>query len=438
MTNTTDQAPIEGVRFDSNGLLPCVLQDARTGDVLTLAFMNAESFRQTLETGLVTFYSRSRKQLWVKGETSGNIMRVAELLLDCDGDALVAKVIPEGPACHTGDKHCFFQPVFKNKDVLAEIENAEAPVLSWGARLGDLMDNVRSLLQDRKTRLPEGSYSTYLFSKGLDKILKKLGEESTEVIIAAKGNNRTELSEELCDLLFHMLVLMVEKEVSLEDIRRVMDARHHGDEAATPGGQATEVKVSRPEGCEALEQQLLNQLPPELHRDVTRALEVMYRAHAGQTREEGLPYALHPLQVALIAVEEVKLREREHVLAALLHDVLEDDMATTPAELAEKFGDDAASAVVLLTKMYKRDGTPKDLGLQRYYQGLRGAPGWVKAIKLCDRVHNLRTLGETSRTPEQIQHYLKDTRANLLPLAASSMDQALLRAGELLLKELYK
>jgi phosphoribosyl-AMP cyclohydrolase / phosphoribosyl-ATP pyrophosphohydrolase len=439
MTDFTDSAPIEGVRFDSSGLLPCVLQDARTGEVLTLAFMNAESFKQTLDTGLVTFYSRSRKQLWVKGETSGNIMRVAELLLDCDGDALVAKVIPEGPACHTGDKHCFFQPLIANKDVQAEVKQAKetAHVLSWGARLGTLMEDVRSLLQERKTRLPEGSYSTYLFSKGLDKILKKLGEEATETIIAAKGTDKQALNEELCDLLFHMLVLMVEKEVGLEDIRRVMDARHRGD-AVAPNSPDTEVKVSRPEGCQELEERLLKQLDPELHRDVTRGLEVMYRAHAGQSREEGVPYAQHPIEVALIAVEEVKMREREHVLAALLHDVLEDDMSTTPAELAEKFGEDTASAVVLLTKMYKRDGTPKELGLQRYYQGLRGAPGWVKAVKLCDRVHNLRTLAATSRPPTQKQSYLKDTRDNLLPLAASSIDQQLLKAGDLLLQELYK
>lgn len=212
--------------FDKDGLLPCVLQDARNGDVLTLAYMNAESFTQTLKTGLVTFYSRSRKQLWTKGETSGNIMRVAELKLDCDGDALVAKVIPEGPACHTGEPDCFFETVFKNKNLLSGLENAPETATGWGAKFGALMEDVRTLLQDRKAQRPEGSYSAYLFDEGLDKILKKVGEESAETIIAAKGDNKGELVGEICDLLFHTLVLMVEKQVSFEDLRRVIQDRH--------------------------------------------------------------------------------------------------------------------------------------------------------------------------------------------------------------------
>lgn len=132
MSEFTEVQPIDGLRFDSNGLMPCVMQDARDGTVLTLAWMNAEAFRKTLETGLVTFWSRSRKQLWVKGETSGNIMRVAELKLDCDGDALVARVLPEGPACHTGEADCFFKTVFKNKAVLSEIEDAPQAAQGWG------------------------------------------------------------------------------------------------------------------------------------------------------------------------------------------------------------------------------------------------------------------------------------------------------------------
>lgn len=437
MSDFTEQAPVEGLKFDSSGLIPCIMQDARTGDVLTLAWMNLAAFRTTLETGLVTFWSRSRKQLWVKGESSGNTMRVAELKLDCDGDALVARVLPDGPACHTGEGDCFFQTVFKNKAVLGEIEQAEQPALGWGARFGALMDDVRTLLQERKTKLPEGSYSTYLFTKGLDKILKKLGEEATETIIAAKGEKRSELVGEMCDLVFHLMVLMVQKDISFEDIRRVMEKRHRGDEkpAAPP---ETELKVSRPPECEPLEKRLLNQLEPGLHRDVTRALELMYRAHAGQTRDGGLPYATHPLEVALLAVENVKLRERDEVITALLHDVLEDDLNTTPAQLSQAFGDNVSGAVVLLTKMYKRDGTPKELGLERYYEGLRRAPGWIKAVKMCDRVHNLRCLPTSGRSTEEIEKYRKETRANLLPLAASSMDQRLLKAGDLLLKELYK
>jgi phosphoribosyl-ATP pyrophosphohydrolase/phosphoribosyl-AMP cyclohydrolase len=439
MSDFTEQAPVEGLRFDSNGLIPCILQDASSGEVLTLAWMNVEAFKKTLNTGLVTFYSRSRKQLWTKGDTSGNFMRVAELRLDCDGDALVARVLPQGPACHTGEGDCFFQTVFKNKAVLSELEDQPQPA-GWGARFGALMDDVRTLLQERKAKLPAGSYSTYLFTKGLDKILKKLGEETTETIVAAKGTNRADLVGEMCDLLFHVMVLMVEKEVSFEDLRRVMDKRHRGDD----GGDETdmvpqlELKVSRPPECEALEKRLLNQLEPGVQRDVTKALEVMYRAHAGQEREGGLPYATHPLEVAILAVEQVKLRGAREVIAALLHDVLEDDMKTTPAELTEKFGAEVCSAVVTLTKMYKRDGSPKDAGLVRYYQTLRSAPGWVRAIKLCDRVHNLRTLPESGRSREETEHYRKESRANLLPLAASTMDQPLLKAGDLLLKELYK
>ncbi|MCA8910353.1 MAG: bifunctional phosphoribosyl-AMP cyclohydrolase/phosphoribosyl-ATP diphosphatase HisIE [Planctomycetes bacterium] len=438
MSEFTEVQPIDGLRFDSNGLMPCVMQDARDGTVLTLAWMNAEAFRKTLETGLVTFWSRSRKQLWVKGETSGNIMRVAELKLDCDGDALVARVLPEGPACHTGEADCFFKTVFKNKAVLSEIEDAPQAAQGWGAQLGALMDDVRTLLQERKDTLPEGSYSSYLFKKGINKILKKLGEEATETIVAAKSESRSDLVGEMCDLVFHLMVLMVEKEISFEDLRRVMDDRHRGDnedetETATP-----EVKITRPAECEPLEARLFQQLEPGLHHDVTRALEVMYRAHAGQVRDEGTPYATHPLEVALIAVEDVKLREHDEVIAALLHDVLEDDMQTTPQELTDKFGEGVSGAVVLLTKMYKRDGSPKDMGLQRYYQGLRNAPGWVRAVKLCDRIHNLRTLDNSGRSKDRIDQYRKDTRANLLPLAASSMDQKLLRAGELLLQEIYK
>lgn len=434
MSDFTEQAPVSGVRFDSAGLLPCVLQDAASGEVLTLAYMNAESFKQTLASGVVTFYSRSRKQLWVKGETSGNTMRVLELKLDCDGDALVARVLPDGPACHTGEPDCFFQTIYKNKQVQDEAQTQPQPH-GWGAKLGALLEDVRTQLQSRKASMPEGSYSTYLFSKGLDKILKKLGEEATETIVAAKGTDQKELAGELCDLLFHMLVLMVEKSISLEDLRRVMDGRHRKDEAPAP---ASEVKVGKPEGCEALEHRLLKQLDGAMHRDIQRALEVMYRAHKGQMRDGGGAYATHPLSVAIICAEEVKLRQRDEIIAALLHDVLEDDMQTTPAELTEKFGVNVSSAVVTLTKMYKRDGTPKELGLQRYYQGLRAAPGWVRAIKMADRVHNLRTLEQSGRERAEIDKYRKETRDNLLPLAASSMDQALLKAGDLLLKELYK
>lgn len=443
MSEPTERAPAEitHIKWDESGLVPCVMQDAITGDVLTLAWMNPEAFRKTLQTGLATFWSRSRKELWTKGETSGNTMRLVELKLDCDGDALIARVIPAGPACHTGAKDCFFNPIHADAAAQAEVEKAQGDKTpaGWGAKLGTLMEDVRTLLTSRKTTLPEGSYSTYLFNKGIDKILKKLGEETAETIIAAKGDDKAALSGEMCDLLFHLLVLMVEKSISLEDLRRVMEARHRKDDKGNTGQiSAGEVKVSRPAGCEPLETRLLSQLDPVLHRDILRALEVMYRAHKGQNRDEGTPYATHPLGVALIAAEELKLRSRDEIIVALLHDVLEDDMKTTPNELTEKFGESVSGAVVLLTKMYKRDGSPKDMGLQRYYQGLRSAPGWVRALKMCDRIHNLRSLPSSGRSAADIQKYLKETRANLLPLAASSMDQGLLRAGDLLLKELYK
>ncbi|HRJ77143.1 MAG TPA: HD domain-containing protein [Planctomycetota bacterium] len=164
----------------------------------------------------------------------------------------------------------------------------------------------------------------------------------------------------------------------------------------------------------------------------------MYRAHAGQTRDEGVPYATHPLHVALLGVEECKMRGREEVLAALLHDVLEDHMETTPQDIEKLFGATVAEAVVLLTKMYKRDGSPKEMGLRRYYEGLRGAPVWVKAVKILDRVHNLRTLPKSGRGAEHIAQYRKATRENLLPLCATSTDNRLLKSAELLLVELQR
>lgn len=443
--------PAKAIKWDKNGLLPCVLQNAATGEVLTLAYMNAESFAETLRSGQIVFWSRSRKELWRKGETSGNTMRVAELLLDCDGDALVARVIPAGPACHTGESDCFFTSIHRDEAALAEVQKPEHQS-GFGERLGGLMEKVRTLLQTRKQEMPEGSYSTYLFKAGLDKILKKLGEEATETIIAAKGDDRAALVGEMCDLVYHLLVLMVQREISLEDLRRIMEERHHKKGGAATTGRLTqkevaarmaesrepELKISRPEGCLELEERLMRQLDAAIRRDVTRALELMYRAHAGQTRDEGVPYATHPLEVALIAVEECKMRGREEVISALIHDVLEDHLATTPKDIEDAFGAVVAEAAVTLTKMYKRDGTPKELGLRRYYEGLRGAPSWLRAVKICDRVHNLRTLPRSGRGADHIAQYKKATRENLLPLCATSTDPRLLKAAELLLQELHR
>ncbi|MCF6228256.1 MAG: bifunctional phosphoribosyl-AMP cyclohydrolase/phosphoribosyl-ATP diphosphatase HisIE [Planctomycetes bacterium] len=213
---------MDGIKWNADGLVPCVMQDKDSGDVLTLAWMNEEALNKTLETGFVTFWSRSRNELWTKGETSGNTMQLAHLKLDCDGDALVALVKPNGPACHTGEPDCFFQTLFKDKSLLDDKLIKED--------FGGLIAKVRRLLQERKVQMPEGSYSTYLFSEGLDKILKKIGEEATETVIAALRDDREDLKGELCDLLFHMLVLMVEKDISLEDLRRVMAGRHSSDD----------------------------------------------------------------------------------------------------------------------------------------------------------------------------------------------------------------
>lgn len=421
--------PIDQAQFNHDGLIPCVMQDAATGEVLTLAWMNRDALAKTLETGQVTFWSRSRKQLWTKGETSGNTMQLVELKLDCDSDALVARVNMGGPACHTGENDCFFRSIHSTDTPVAD-------ATSFGGSLGALLEDVRTLLQTRKADLPEGSYSTYLFRKGLDKILKKIAEEAGETVIAAKNNDKPELVGEICDLVFHLLVLMVEKEISLEDVRRVMSERHAGDSGATK--PTPNLKISRPEGCQELEERLLRHLDPSMHHEVTRALEQMYRSHAGQEREEGGAYATHPLHVALIAVEDCNMRNPNEVIAALLHDALEDDLSLMPTDVASAFGSDVAEAVVTLTKMYKRDGMPREMGLKRYYHGLRSAPSWVRAVKLCDRVHNLRTLDATARSEENKAAYRKETRDELLPMAASSIHQSLLKAGALLLQEMHR
>lgn len=200
---------LDKLKFDEKGLIPAIVTDAKTGEVLTLAYMNKESLEITLEKGLTCFFSRSRQELWLKGETSGNYQHVVSITADCDCDALEVKVNKDGPACHTGENSCFFNE-------LAVSEEAK-PAFS--------MDGLYELLWGRKTQMPEGSYTTYLFSKGLDKILKKIGEESTEVIIGAK-NCREETVYEIADLAYHVMVLMVEMGISVEDIRNELASRH--------------------------------------------------------------------------------------------------------------------------------------------------------------------------------------------------------------------
>ncbi len=200
---------IDELKFDANGLIPAIVVDSLSKKVLTLAYMNRESLQISMEKGLTCFYSRSRQELWLKGETSGNYQHIVSITADCDKDALVISVEKDGPACHTGTESCFTAPVYLSETL---------PDFS--------MDGLYELLQGRKADLPEGSYTTYLFQKGIDKILKKIGEESTEVIIAAKADDKKETIYEIADLAYHIMVMMVEMGISMEDVRRELASRH--------------------------------------------------------------------------------------------------------------------------------------------------------------------------------------------------------------------
>ena len=200
---------IEELKFDENGLIPAIVQDAKTKRVLTLAYMNRESLKVTMERELTCFWSRSRRELWLKGETSGNYQHVVSITADCDRDALVVLVEPDGPACHKGTVSCFNDPVFESD------ERQEFSLAS-----------LMKLIEGRKTEKKEGSYTTYLFEKGLDKILKKVGEECTEVIIAGKAQDKAETIYEISDLTYHVMVLMIEAGISLEDIYNELASRH--------------------------------------------------------------------------------------------------------------------------------------------------------------------------------------------------------------------
>lgn len=211
---------IEDVRFDEQGLIPAVVQDARTRQVLTLAYMNADSLRKTLETGETWFWSRSRSSLWHKGETSGNTQRVVGAWLDCDGDAINVLVLPNGPACHTGAESCFHHQVQGDESLVpyALVTDFQATTAASVSGLVEVLDILYALIESRKRERPEGSYTTYLFNQGLDKILKKVGEETAEVIIAAKNHDTSALVRETSDLLYHLVVLLVEQGVRLEDV----------------------------------------------------------------------------------------------------------------------------------------------------------------------------------------------------------------------------
>ena len=199
---------MESLKFDEKGLIPAIVVDDATGKVLTLAYMNRESLAISLEKGLTCFWSRSRQELWLKGETSGNFQHIVSVTADCDGDALEVRVKKDGPACHLGTDSCFHNPVFGEQKEKFQLEG------------------LYDLLLGRKKDLPEGSYTTYLFQKGLDKILKKVGEESTEVIIAAKADDKAETVYEIADLAYHVMVLMVQMGITVEDIRAELAGRH--------------------------------------------------------------------------------------------------------------------------------------------------------------------------------------------------------------------
>lgn len=200
---------IEKLKFDEKGLIPAVVVDSITKKVLTVAYMNKESLAISLEKGLTCFYSRSRQELWLKGETSGNYQHIVSITADCDMDALVVVVEKDGPACHKGTDSCFTNPVYQSES-LNEFS----------------LEGLYALLKERKELLPEGSYTTYLFQKGIDKILKKVGEECTEVIIAAKADDKKETVYEIADLAYHVMVLMNEMGITVEDVHRELSSRH--------------------------------------------------------------------------------------------------------------------------------------------------------------------------------------------------------------------
>ena len=200
---------IDELKFNEDGLIPAVVVDSITKNVLTVAYMNKESLAITLERGLTCFYSRSRKELWLKGETSGNYQHVVSITADCDKDALVVVVEKDGPACHLGTYSCFTNPVYES-ETLSQFT----------------VEGLYDLLVGRKKERPEGSYTTYLFEKGIDKILKKVGEECTEVIIAGKADDKKETVYEIADLAYHVMVMMVEMGISVEDVHRELASRH--------------------------------------------------------------------------------------------------------------------------------------------------------------------------------------------------------------------
>ncbi|MED3930587.1 bifunctional phosphoribosyl-AMP cyclohydrolase/phosphoribosyl-ATP diphosphatase HisIE [Priestia megaterium] len=203
---------IENIKFNSDGLVPAIVQDAVSKEVLTLAYMNEESLQKSIDTRETWFYSRSRQELWHKGATSGNTQKIVSMAYDCDADSLVLKVEPQGPACHTGAYSCF------NETILGENKRNDNRFA--------IINELEEVIAKREAEMPEGAYTTYLFDKGVDKILKKVGEEAGEVIIAAKNRDHDELKWEVADLLYHVLVLLREQKLPLDDVLSVLKERH--------------------------------------------------------------------------------------------------------------------------------------------------------------------------------------------------------------------
>ena len=200
--------PFSEFKLNSDGLIPCIAQDYRTGEVLMMAYMNEDSYNKTLQTGLMTYWTRSRQRLWTKGEESGHFQKVISLTIDCDKDTILAKVDQTGPACHTGNPTCFFTPLTES----TEATDADKKDIY------KVLQDVYSVIADRKINPREGSYTNYLFDKGIDKILKKVGEECTEIVIASKNPDPKEIKYEIADFLYHAMVLMVERGVTWEEI----------------------------------------------------------------------------------------------------------------------------------------------------------------------------------------------------------------------------
>ncbi len=213
---------IDSIKFDEHGLVPAIIQDYQSGQVLMMAYMNKESLVRTIDTGKSWFYSRSRQRLWMKGESSGHVQTVKDMLYDCDEDCILIKVEQTGAACHTGHYSCFYRDS-AGEEVEPAVFDPDQVYSPRGS--ASILYELFDVITDRKANMPEGSYTTYLFDKGLDKILKKVGEENAEVIIAAKNNSKEELVYESSDLIYHLLVLLVEQGIYLEDIFAELKSR---------------------------------------------------------------------------------------------------------------------------------------------------------------------------------------------------------------------